>query len=141
MSSTLTDMASKCPDSVIVAGGYSQGAAVCHRAIEDLPENVKTQIAGVVLYGDTQKQQDRDQIPNFPKEKVQIICQPGDAVCRGILTVLPAHLTYGIRADEGVEFLTKQIKGAQAKIKARNMERSAAEAVEEVKMVARKIVA
>jgi cutinase len=141
MATTLTDMASKCPDSVIVAGGYSQGAAVCHRAIEGLPENVKTQIAGVVLYGDTQKQQDNDQIPNFPKEKVDIICQPGDAVCRGILTVLPAHLTYGVRADEGVAFLTKQIQGAQAKIKARKVERAVEAAVEDVKMVAREIVA
>jgi cutinase len=145
MASTLTDMATKCPDSVIVAGGYSQGAAVCHRSIEDLPENVKTQIAGVVLYGDTQKQQDKDQIPNFPKEKVSIICQPGDAVCRGTLAVLPAHLTYGIRADEGVEFLTTQIKGAQAKIKARKAKReaeiAAAEVVEQVKKVAREIVA
>ncbi|OAK97970.1 cutinase-domain-containing protein [Phaeosphaeriaceae sp. SRC1lsM3a] len=125
MSTTLTDMASQCPDSVIVAGGYSQGAAVNHRAIEDLPTNVQDQIAGVVLYGDTQKRQDNDQIPNFPKEKVQIICQPGDAVCNGVLTVLPPHLTYGVRADEGVEFLTQQIRGAQAKIKARKMKRDA----------------
>jgi cutinase len=141
MATTLTDMASKCPDSVIVAGGYSQGAAVCHRAIEGLPENVKARIAGVVTYGDTQKLQDRNQIPNFPKDKISIICQPGDAVCNGILTVLPAHLTYGVRADEGVAFLTKQIKGAQAKIKARKVERAVKAAVEDVKMVAREIVA
>lgn len=119
MTDTLTSMASKCPDSVIVAGGYSQGAAVNHRAIEGLPTNVKDQIAGVILYGDTQKQQDRDQIPNFPADKVKIICQPGDAVCRGTLLVLPPHLTYGVRANEGVEFLTTQIQQAQAKIKAR----------------------
>lgn len=86
---------------------------------------MQDQIAGVVLYGDTQKRQDNDQIPNFPKEKVQIICQPGDAVCNGVLTVLPPHLTYGVRADEGVEFLTQQIRGAQAKIKARKMKRDA----------------
>ena len=39
--------------SIIVAGGYSQGAAVNHRAIESLDQSVKDQIAGVVLYGDT----------------------------------------------------------------------------------------
>lgn len=112
MATTLTDMASKYPDCVIVTGGYSQGAAVNHSAIKGLPANVKDQIAGVVLYGDTQKLQDRDQIPNFPKEKVKIICQPGDAACLGTLAVLPVHLTYGVRVDEGVEFSTSQIKGA-----------------------------
>jgi cutinase len=145
MQDTLTAMASQCPDSVIVAGGYSQGAAVNHRAIEDLPANVQDQIAGVVLYGDTQKQQDNDQIPNFPAAKTKIICQPGDAVCLGTLTILPAHLTYGARADEGVEFLTTQIQGAQAKITARKAKREAEmrarPAVEAVKRVAMKIVA
>jgi cutinase len=141
MADTLTSMAAKCPDSVIVAGGYSQGAAVNHRAIEDLPAAVKEQIAGVVLYGDTQKKQDNEQIPNFPKEKVKIICQLGDAVCNGILTVLPAHLTYGVRADEGVTFLTSQIKGAQAKIKARKAKRDAEmKAAEVLKMVAKEVV-
>jgi cutinase len=138
-------MASKCPDSVIVAGGYSQGAAVNHRAIEELDPAVKDQIAGVVLYGDTQKLQDRDQIPNFPKEKVKIICQPGDAVCLGTLAVLPAHLTYGVRANEGVNFLVQQVKGAQAKIKARNAKRDAekktTDVIEKIAKVARKLVA
>jgi hypothetical protein len=57
MVDTLNAMAQKCPDSVIVTGGYSQGAAVNHRAIESLSPAVQEQIAGVVLYGDTQKQQ------------------------------------------------------------------------------------
>jgi hypothetical protein len=57
MQRTINDMASKCPNSVIVTGGYSQGAAVNHRAIESLPQNVKDRIAGVILYGDTQKLQ------------------------------------------------------------------------------------
>lgn len=125
MQDTLNSMAQKCPDSVIVAGGYSQRAAVNHRAIEELDASVQDQVAGVVLYGDTQKQQDNNQIPNFPADKVKIICQTGDAVCRGQLVVLPAHLTYGSRADEGVEFLVQQVKGAQAKIKARNAKREA----------------
>jgi len=142
---TLNSMAQKCPDSVIVSSGYSQGAAVNHRAIEELDASVQDQIAGVVTYGDTQKLQDRDQIPNFPKEKVKIICQPGDAVCLGTLSVLPAHLTYGTRANEGVEFLSQQIKGAQAKIKARNAKREAekvaAAVAGSVKRVAKEIVA
>ncbi|KAH8730384.1 cutinase-domain-containing protein [Phaeosphaeriaceae sp. PMI808] len=145
MQDTLTAMVSQCPDSVIVAGGYSQGAAVNHRAIEELPANVQDRIAGVILYGDTQKQQDNAQIPNFPKEKVEIICQFGDAVCNGRLLVLPAHLTYGVRADDGVAFLSAQIKGAQAKIKARKAKRDtemmAASVSDKVKRVAMKIVA
>ena len=42
-----------------------------------------------------------------------------------IRVVLPAHLTYGARADEGVEFLVQQVKGAQAKIKAKKAKREA----------------
>lgn len=145
MQDTLNAMAAQCPNSVIVAGGYSQGAAVNHRAIEDLDPAVQDQIAGVILYGDTQKEQDNEQIPNFPANKVKIICQPGDAVCEGTLLVLPPHLTYGVRADEGVDFLTTQIQGAQAKIKARNAKREAeklaAGVVDKVKRVAKEIVA
>lgn len=62
MIATVQAMADQCPDSVIVTGGYSQGAAVNHRAIEALPAATKDQIAGVILYGDTQKQQDNSQI-------------------------------------------------------------------------------
>lgn len=145
MQDTLNAMAQKCPDSVIVAGGYSQGAAVNHRAIEELDAAVQDQIAGVVLYGDTQKQQDGNQIPNFPADKVKIICQAGDAVCRGQLVVLPAHLTYGARADEGVEFLVQQVKGAQAKIKAKKAKREAekrdADVVDKIRRVAVALVA
>lgn len=133
-------MAEKCPDSIIVSGGYSQGAAVNHRAIEALDAAVQQKIAGVVLYGDTQKQQDKDQIPNFPKDKVKIICQPGDAVCVGTLSVLPAHLTYGMRVDEGVEFLVQQIKAMQNKARARDVKREAVAAMAEtVKKVAKTI--
>ncbi|KAF1997688.1 carbohydrate esterase family 5 protein [Amniculicola lignicola CBS 123094] len=127
MQEVLLDASAQCPDSVIVAGGYSQGAAICHRAIEDLPTAVKDQIAGVILYGDTQKQQDNNQIPNFPKDKVMIICQPGDLVCVGTLTITAAHLTYGRRADDGVDFLTEKIQGVQAKVKARRARREAEE--------------
>lgn len=56
------------------------------------------------------QEQDRGQIPNFPKEKTLIICNRGDAVCSGTLTILPAHLTYGSRADEAVDFVASKIR-------------------------------
>ena len=117
MASVLTSMASQCPDSVILAGGYSQGAAVSHRAIESLDPAVQSQIAGVILYGDTQNLQDKGQIPGFDKAKTKIICAPGDAVCVGTLTILPAHLSYGLNANDGAQFLVQKAKAAMAKRK------------------------
>jgi cutinase len=48
-------------------------------------------------------------------------------------------LTYGVRADEGVQFLVQQIKGAQAKIKARNAKREAEKAAAAVADVAKRV--
>ncbi|EKD17368.1 cutinase precursor [Drepanopeziza brunnea f. sp. 'multigermtubi' MB_m1] len=103
MKNLLNGAASKCPTSILVAGGYSQGAALTHRAIENLSEDVKARIAGV----------DNGQIPNFPKDKLLIICNSGDAICQGILSILPAHLDYVRKAPEAVTFLTGKIKAAQ----------------------------
>lgn len=50
-------VASKCPASKLVVGGYSQGAALTHRAVENLPQAQKDQIAGAFTFGDTQNQQ------------------------------------------------------------------------------------
>lgn len=132
-------MADKCPDSVIVSGGYSQGAAMNHRAIEELPAAIQDRIAGVVLYGDTQNKQDNGRINNFPAEKVKIICQPGDLICEGSLVILPAHLTYPTRVGDAVEFLAAQIRGAQAKIRARNAKRDAEDAAASIVTRAKKI--
>lgn len=112
MRDLFVDAAAKCPTSVLVGGGYSQGAALTHRAIENLPQTVKDKIVGVITYGDTQNTQDRGQIPNFPPGKVLVICNPGDAVCLGTLTILPAHLDYVRRVPEAVSFLTGKIRAA-----------------------------
>lgn len=98
---------------MLTVSPYSQGAALTHRAVENLSQSVKNRIAGIVTYGDTQNQQDRGQIPNFPREKVRIICNSGDAVCAGTLTILPAHLDYVRRVPEAVSFLTARIRAAQ----------------------------
>jgi len=81
---------------VIVAGGYSQGAAVMHNVIQRrLGASTKQKIAGVALFGDTLNTQDSGHIRNFPKERSKVWCNSGDGVCDGGLAVNGAHLSYG----------------------------------------------
>ena len=42
-----------CPNSKIVAGGYSQGAALTAATIRDLNSSIRNKIVGVVLFGYT----------------------------------------------------------------------------------------
>ncbi|WYZ35217.1 hypothetical protein EsH8_I_001493 [Colletotrichum jinshuiense] len=106
-----------CPNSMLVVGGYSQGAAVTHRAVEDLPQGQKDQIVAAFMFGDTQNTQDKAQIPNFPKDKTKIICAKGDAVCKGTLTILPAHLSYGNQAGNMADFISQKLTAAGAQRK------------------------
>ncbi|KAF4483272.1 putative cutinase 1 [Colletotrichum fructicola Nara gc5] len=109
MRKLLNDAASKCPNAKLVAGGYSQGAAVAHRSIESLSDSTKNRILGVITYGDTQNTQDKGQIPKFPKDRVKIICNDADEVCKGTLEVEPSHLDYVKRVPEAVDFLIGKI--------------------------------
>ncbi|CAI4212698.1 unnamed protein product [Parascedosporium putredinis] len=79
MKSIIGDITSKCPNAIIVTGGYSQGAALNHRAIEALPAAQQAKIVGVVTFGDTQFRADGGKIPNFPADKVKIICAANPA--------------------------------------------------------------
>jgi cutinase len=95
--------AQKCPKTIITGGGYSQGAAITHRAIEKLSADVKARIAAVVLFGDTQRKQDREQIKGFPVSKTKTFCNgygelaknSADGVCNGALMVNAGHMNYG----------------------------------------------
>ena len=66
----------------------------------------------LVVDGWLTTRQDNGQIPNFPAEKTIVICNRGDAVCSGTLTILPPHLDYRRRAPEAVEFLTEKLQAA-----------------------------
>ncbi|KAF6797591.1 cutinase 1-like protein 1 [Colletotrichum sojae] len=107
----------ECPDSMLVVGGYSQGAAVTHRAVESLPQAQQDQIVAAFMFGDTQFQQEGGEIANFDNSKTNIICAQGDAVCRGSLTILPAHLSYGNRAAEQADFINQKLTAAGARRK------------------------
>lgn len=106
--------ASKCPDTIIVGGGYSQGAAVMVASVRRLPEATKAKMAGVVLYGNTRNRQEHGKIPNFPPEKALTICHASDGVCGGALLVTPGHLTYQPQVPKAVSWLAERINAQQS---------------------------
>ncbi len=105
--------ATNCPNSVVVAGGYSQGAAITHEAIKGLTSAIMNQIVGVTLFGDTRNEHDHGQIDGYPQDDLLIICNPGDLVCDGTLIITPAHLDYTPRMPEAVAFLSQKINAAE----------------------------
>jgi cutinase len=103
----------KCPNTVITGGGYSQGAAIMHRAIEKLDEDVKSRISAILLYGDTQYPSDGPKIKGFPQEKVKTICKSDDGVCVGYITVTSGHLSYSGKAAEGANWVVEKVKASK----------------------------
>lgn len=104
--------ASKCPNTIITGGGYSQGAAVMTGAVGGLGTAIENRIVGVVLYGDTRNQQTGGSIPGYPRDDTLIICNPGDPVCSGTLIVNAAHLAYVPTVPRASTFLNGKINAA-----------------------------
>ncbi|KAK4199804.1 cutinase-domain-containing protein [Triangularia verruculosa] len=103
----------KCPSAKIVAGGYSQGAALAAASIRDSSAAIKEQIKGVVLFGYTKNLQNLGRIPDYPRERTEVYCAVGDLVCTGSLIVTAAHLTYGDEArNEAPRFLIARINAS-----------------------------
>ncbi|KAK4164651.1 family 5 putative carbohydrate esterase [Cladorrhinum sp. PSN259] len=99
-----------CPSAKIVAGGYSQGAALAGQAIATSSAAIREQIKAVVLFGWTKNEQNNGVIPNYPANRLKVYCESADLVCSGTLIVTPAHSTYKDEA-EGVapQFLISKL--------------------------------
>jgi len=111
--SMLTQAATKCPQTILMAGGYSQGTAVMMNAIKDLDPAVRGRIAGVVLFGYTKNGQTKGSIPNFPTENLKVFCTKGDGVCWGQLNVSAGHFAYMGNGDgpAATAFLVSKANG------------------------------
>ncbi|KAF2150398.1 carbohydrate esterase family 5 protein [Myriangium duriaei CBS 260.36] len=107
--SDLTTTVSQCPNTKIVAGGFSQGAACLHAAFRRLDITTLARVVGVVTFGDTRNKQDGGKVPNFPPERTKIYCNKGDEVCNGVLKTSNAHRTYFKDTPAATRFLVKMI--------------------------------
>jgi len=101
MARMLGSLAKRCPDADIVAGGYSQGGQVLHRAMKLISANTASHIKAVIIYGDPDKDQ---RMPHIDPSIVTTICAPTDPICRHIPIPLGSHLTYGLEhAKQGAK--------------------------------------
>ncbi|KAH8166691.1 hypothetical protein CIB48_g1529 [Xylaria polymorpha] len=107
--------AATCAHSKIVVSGYSQGAAIVHRAIEALPAETRARIAGVVTFGDTQTLQDGGRIGGYPANQTLIICNYGDIICAGTMVpIFPVHWDYVKWVPTATLFLAQTVLAANA---------------------------
>lgn len=104
-----------CRHATIFVGGYSQGSALAAAAVSRVSEEIRSKIAGVVLFGYTKNKQNNGGIPGFPAEKLKVFCSQKDLVCNGTLSVSLAHLQYEHSAcGPALEFLRDMVREAAA---------------------------
>ncbi|KAF9771511.1 hypothetical protein IL306_010852 [Fusarium sp. DS 682] len=100
----------KCPDTPVVAAGYSQGTVVVGYALTQLADAVQNQVVGAALFGYTKNKQLGGRIPDYPTDRTKVFCLPADLVCDGALFILPAHFLYGPDAAiPGPQFLAGRV--------------------------------
>ncbi|WP_036437363.1 cutinase family protein [Mycobacterium sp. URHB0044] len=99
----LESFASRCPNTRIIVGGYSLGAGVTNRVLNDpLPPGVDDRIAAVVLFGNASRLLDVPLAPGpaFAGKFIDV-CNPGDPICSGGPFAL-SHLQLAYVAGGGV---------------------------------------
>ncbi|KAK8069889.1 cutinase [Apiospora phragmitis] len=109
MATLIGQVASKCPSASIVIAGYSQGAAMVHRAAEKLTTAARARVAAAVTFGDTQKAQDNGRVPTIDAGRTRIFCNSGDRVCEGTLIITGAHSDYTSSVAPAVSFIMSKV--------------------------------
>lgn len=99
----LDSLSAQCPNTKIVVGGYSLGAGVTNRVLNDpLPPGVADHVAAVVLFGNASRLLDVPVAPGpaFSGKTIDM-CNPGDPICSGGPLAL-SHLQLAYIAGGGV---------------------------------------
>jgi len=84
--------AEKCPDAKIFMSGYSEGGMVSHNGVAYLPENLKSRVSGVVVWGDPFQ---GAPIKGY-NGPIRTYCSSGDDVCTGNFVIGFTHLAYSV---------------------------------------------
>ncbi|BDD58628.1 hypothetical protein MAP00_003891 [Monascus purpureus] len=101
MASEIEKVHSTCPDTHLIASGYSQGSQLVHNSIAKLPAATAEWISSVLVFGDPD---DNDPIPNVDSSRVFTACHDGDNICQDGDLILPAHLTYAENVRDAAAF-------------------------------------
>ncbi|KAE8323852.1 putative cutinase 2 [Aspergillus sergii] len=106
----------QCPHTSIVAGGYSQGAAVMHGSIPTLSDQIKDRIKGVVMFGDSRQQQSHNRIDHFSEQKVKFYCDEHDGICQNSISLSLSHYEYGSKAEDASQWLLSQVNSTNQNV-------------------------
>jgi cutinase len=114
LTAQLNSFAGRCPNTRIVVGGYSLGAAVTNRVLNDpLAPGVDDRIAAVVLFGNASRLLD---VPLAPgpefADRFLDVCNPGDPICSGgpfALSHLQLAYVAGGGLNSGVDFAISKL--------------------------------
>ncbi|MBS9533562.1 cutinase family protein [Mycobacterium sp. M1] len=108
-----------CPNTKLVLGGYSQGAAVTAMSSNSMPPAVAAHVAAVVLFGPPSSPYSSGLwggplpvLASSYQSKSIDFCLPNDIYCTDGGSVIP-HLMYvqDGKADEGAAFAAGRLKG------------------------------
>ncbi|CRG89243.1 hypothetical protein PISL3812_06279 [Talaromyces islandicus] len=133
LASTVNDYNSKCPDSAIVVSGWSQGALVAHKALEQVSSAALNKVAALVTFGDPNGVFSNISLPtSIPSSSFSSSCVTGtvfDPLCAqlpgdfkfptlisdivGPFASLP-HITVGAQQAEAAASLVAQFPGQLA---------------------------
>ncbi|KAG9239198.1 putative cutinase [Amylocarpus encephaloides] len=102
MASQIASAKAKCPNTKLIASGYSQGGQLVHNAAKLLPAATAQWISKVVIFGDPFSAQS---VANVAASKTRIFCNKGDNICVNGPLILPAHLIYGTNAAAAAAFV------------------------------------
>lgn len=65
-----------------------------------------SKVRAAVLFGNPEN---GEAVPNVNNANTKTFCRAGDLICEGQAIVLPPHLTYGLDAGAGADFIASHV--------------------------------